>query len=86
MTGISALPGPWWGCQNRFVISPRPGGSFTFAKASYNSVFGKVESEWEKKDGKVVYNVVIPANCEAKIILPGGTELTAGPGEHFFEE
>ena len=72
--------------ENRFVISPRPGGSFTFAKASYNSVFGKVESEWEKKDGKVVYNVVIPANCEAKIILPGGTELTAGPGEHFFEE
>lgn len=71
--------------ENRFVISPRPGGSFTFAKASYNSVFGKVESEWEKKDGKVVYNVVIPANCEAKIILPGGTELTAGPGEHFFE-
>ena len=72
--------------ENRFVISPRPGGSFTFAKASYNSVFGKVESEWEKKDGKVVYNVVIPANCEAKIILPGGTELTAGPGKHFFEE
>ncbi|WP_026511985.1 family 78 glycoside hydrolase catalytic domain [Butyrivibrio sp. LC3010] len=72
--------------ENRFVISPRPGGSFTFAKASYNSVFGKVESEWEKKDGKVAYNVVIPANCEAKIILPGGTELTAGPGEHFFEE
>lgn len=72
--------------ENRFVISPRPGGSFTFAKASYNSVFGKVESEWEKKDGKVVYSVVIPANCEAEIILPGGTELIAGPGKHSFEE
>ena len=72
--------------ENRFVIAPLPGGSLTFAEARYNSVFGMVESRWEKKDGKTVYRVRIPANCEAEIRLPGGTAQTLGPGEYSFTE
>ena len=72
--------------ENRFVIAPLPGGSLTFAEARYNSVFGMVESRWEKKDGKTVYRVRIPANCEAEIRLPGGTAQTVGPGEYSFTE
>ncbi len=72
--------------ENRFVIAPLPGGSLTFAEARYNSVFGMVESRWEKKDGKTVYRVRIPANCEAEIRLPVGTAQTVGPGEYSFTE
>ena len=72
--------------ENRFVIAPLPGGSLTFAEARYNSVFGMVESRWEKKDGKTVYRVRIPANCEAEIRLPGGMAQTVGPGEYSFTE
>ncbi|MBR0208273.1 MAG: family 78 glycoside hydrolase catalytic domain [Oscillospiraceae bacterium] len=72
--------------ENRFTIAPRPGGSFTFAEASYNSVYGKVESRWEKQDGKTVYTVTVPANCEAEIALPGGTGKTVAAGEYRFEE
>ena len=68
--------------ENRFVISPRPGGSFSFAKASYNSAFGKVESCWEKNNGKVTYRIVIPSNCEAKVMLPDGNTMNIGAGEH----
>ena len=72
--------------ENRFTIAPRPGGRFTHAAAKYNSVFGMVESRWEKKDGKTVYTIRVPANCEAEIVLPGGTRETVAAGEYRFEE
>ena len=72
--------------ENRFVIAPRPGGHFTHAGAKYDSVYGMVESRWEKKDGKTVYTIRVPSNCEAKVILPGGIRETVTAGEYCFEE
>ena len=34
--------------ENRFTVAPHPGGRFTRARAVYNSVYGKIESGWEK--------------------------------------
>ena len=72
--------------ENRFLIAPRPGGHFTHAEASYDSVYGMVESKWEKADGKTAYFITVPGNCAAEIVLPGGTRQTVGAGEHRFEE
>ncbi|MCR5664141.1 MAG: glycoside hydrolase family 78 protein [Oscillospiraceae bacterium] len=72
--------------ENRFTVAPRPGGRFTHALARYNSVYGMVESRWEKKDGRTIYTIRIPANCEAGIVLPGGRRETVGAGEYRFEE
>ncbi|MBQ6036867.1 MAG: family 78 glycoside hydrolase catalytic domain, partial [Lachnospiraceae bacterium] len=70
--------------ENRFEIIPQPGGDFTFAKASYQSIYGKIESGWEKTDGQYVFTVTVPANCEAKIILPNGQECIEGSGTYRF--
>ena len=72
--------------ENRFTIAPRTGGHFTHAGAKYNSVYGTVESRWEKRDDKTVYTVSVPANCEAEIILPGGTHKIVGTGTYRFTE
>ena len=72
--------------ENRFTLAPRPGGSFTHAEAAYNSVYGRVESRWEKRDGQTVYTFSVPANCEAAILLPGGTRETVAAGEYTFTE
>lgn len=72
--------------ENHFAIAPRPGGHFTHAGLSYDSVYGTVESRWECKDGKTVYTVTIPANCTAEVALPGGTAKTVGTGSYTFEE
>jgi alpha-L-rhamnosidase len=46
-----------------------------FAKASYNSIHGQIEVEWKRiDDNNYEYTGVIPANCEAKVILPSKTE------------
>ena len=66
--------------ENRFVIAPQPGGHFSFASARYLSVYGPVESRWEKKDGTLSYTVSIPANCTAELRLPDGRTQILGPG------
>ncbi|MEN2398997.1 glycoside hydrolase family 78 protein [Flavobacterium sp. MC2016-06] len=53
-----------------FFIQPEVVGDMTFVKASYNSIYGKIVSSWEKKDGKLILKVEIPANTSATIKLP----------------
>ncbi|MHC0446953.1 glycoside hydrolase family 78 protein [Flavobacterium sp. 3-218] len=53
-----------------FFIQPEVVGDMTFAKADYQSVYGKIVSSWEKKDGKFILNVEIPVNTTATIKLP----------------
>ena len=72
--------------ENRFTVKPLPGGSLTYAQASYTSVFGKITSRWEKQDGKITYTVDVPANCEAQIVLPSGRTETVGAGLHWYTE
>ena len=72
--------------ENRFTVAPLPGGSLTHAEACYTSVFGRIESRWERSDGKTAYTVTVPANCEAEIILPKGLRKTVGAGTWTFTE
>lgn len=53
-----------------FFIKPEIVGDMTFVKATYQSVYGKIASAWEKKDGKLILKVEIPANTSATIKLP----------------
>ena len=53
---------------------------FKFAMASYNSVYGKVESGWERKGDKLEFSITIPANCTADICLPGREPELVGAG------
>ncbi len=69
--------------ENHFVIAPKVGGHFTYANASYQSIYGLVESGWKKENGKVTYTVTIPCNCTAEIVLPNGTEVV-GAGKYEF--
>ena len=67
---------------NRFTIAPKPGGHFTFAEASYRSVYGAVESGWSKTKDGYVFTVTVPANTTATFITPDGNKQTLLPGTH----
>lgn len=69
---------------NTFVIKPTVGGTLTYARASYKSIYGLVESGWERRDGKTVYTVKIPANCSAEMILPDGRTESLQTGEYTY--
>lgn len=71
--------------ENSFVIAPLPGGSFTHARAEYNSVYGKVISGWKKNmDGTYSFEIVIPSNTTAEVVLPDGRKETCKAGTYQF--
>ena len=70
--------------ENHFVIAPHPGGHFTRAKAAYDSVYGRVESGWEKTENGWKYTVTVPANCTAAVRLPGKETVTVESGTYTF--
>ena len=72
--------------ENHFTVATRPGGHFTHAEASYNSVYGEVKSGWTREGGKTLYSISVPANCTAEIVLPGGTKQTVSAGDYRFCE
>ncbi len=67
--------------ENHFVVAPVAGGTFTFAGAEYQSVYGKVASSWKRDTaGNTQYTITIPANCSADVILPDGTRVRQESG------
>ena len=55
----------------RILIQPQPGGGLTYAKASLDSMYGKIESKWTLEDDCLQLIVTIPANTEGVVHLPG---------------
>lgn len=69
-----------------FYLRPYPGGSLNYAKASYESCWGKIKMEWQKKEEKMVYKFAIPVGTTAEIVLPKGTTYSVGSGNYQIEE
>jgi len=53
-----------------FSLRPKPGGKLKYAKASFNSPYGRLSSAWEKRGKEFHYNLEIPANTKANVELP----------------
>ena len=70
--------------KNLLRFRPKPGGRWTEVRAEYMSPYGKVISGWKKTESGIAYEIVIPANIAAEIILPDGREEMVGAGMHTF--
>jgi hypothetical protein len=56
----------------KIIIRPQPGG-INSAKASYDSINGKIISDWQLKDNTFTLNVTVPANTTATVYIPAGS-------------
>ncbi|MBN1992717.1 MAG: glycoside hydrolase family 78 protein [Anaerolineae bacterium] len=52
------------------LIYPRPGGGLTYAKAEYDSIRGRIVSDWKIEGHEFHLKVTIPANTTATVYLP----------------
>lgn len=52
------------------LIQPHPTKRMDRVHASFESLYGTVESGWERKDGKIFVKIRIPANVTATVVLP----------------
>ncbi|MFE5321574.1 family 78 glycoside hydrolase catalytic domain [Paenibacillus sp. NPDC056579] len=56
----------------RILFHPRPDSNMNYARATYESVYGTIRSEWHKEEnGTVTYLFQVPVNTTAKAILRG---------------
>jgi alpha-L-rhamnosidase len=76
----------------QFVIHPIPGGGLQWAKGSYRSMRGMIESSWNVAPGRFTENVTIPANSTALVYVPAanagqvtesGVPAARAPGVRF---
>jgi len=69
-----------------FSLNPTVGGTYTYAKGSYQSNIGKIISSWtaDGNGNMLSYSCIVPANSNATLYLPvteeqiDGLRLTAG--------
>ena len=81
--GIRALePG-----YKKIQLKPYPIDGLDFVNCSYNSVSGRIESNWKRNDKRFEWDIVIPANTEAEVWFPTkkGYEIkNLGSGRYHF--
>jgi alpha-L-rhamnosidase len=63
---------------DKIIIRPQPVGDLNWVKASYDSVHGKVVSEWSRAAGKFKLRVRVPVGATGTVFLPAkdGTPIT----------
>jgi alpha-L-rhamnosidase len=54
-----------------FYLEPHPGGGLTHAAAEHHTMYGKIKSAWKIEGDNFSYEIEIPANTKATVILPG---------------
>ena len=68
LAGIGCDPaGPGF---KKIIIKPQPVGDVTWAKATYNSIRGKIVSDWKRDGEQFTLRVTIPANTTATVFVP----------------
>ncbi len=66
LTGINAAaPG-----FKKILIKPQPATDLRWAKGSYESVYGKIISDWKKDNESYILYVSIPVNTTAEVWIP----------------
>lgn len=66
------------------VIKPQPYPLLKYAKAVYQSPVGEIVSGWRYEGKNLEYEVKVPSNVKAKVILPDGRDMDVTAGPHSF--
>jgi alpha-L-rhamnosidase len=53
-----------------FTICPRPTSQVSWCRASYDSIRGRIVSDWRCKGDKFNLSITIPANATATVVIP----------------
>ncbi len=68
-----------------FVWAPEPGGGLDFARVTFNSTRGRIESSWQIEGTELRLQIMIPPGCTSTARLPGEeSERFLDAGTHSF--
>lgn len=78
-------PGDDGGGFRTIRMQPRFVKGLDFVEAAYDSPYGRIESRWRREEGRIRWEVVVPANAEAEAVLPGEPAVRLQSGRHLLE-
>jgi len=55
---------------DEFIVAPEPNSLIESVSAEYESESGRIVSAWRYEEGKLIFDIEVPANTSAKVILP----------------
>ena len=55
---------------NNIILKPYPLDGLDYVNCSYNSVSGRIESNWRRKENRFEWDILIPPNTTAEVWLP----------------
>lgn len=67
------------------VIQPFTDQRLGSVSAVYDSPYGRIVSEWNYKNHKIIYHFEIPSNMEAKIVIPDMDPQIVAAGSYDYE-
>ena len=64
------------------IMRPQPGGGLTNVAADIQSVYGRIGSAWQVRDGTFTWQITVPANTSATVYVPAadGADVREGDG------
>jgi alpha-L-rhamnosidase len=74
---------------DRIVVRPQMPKDLDWVKSHYDSIRGRIVSNWQRREDSVRFEIEIPVNTQARVVLPvdehssiseGGHPLEATPG------
>lgn len=93
LAGIAPDPaGPGF---KKILLRPQPVGDVAWVKCAYDSVRGRIESDWKRTHGRFKWTVTIPANTTATVFVPtrraesvteGGDVAAKSPNVRFLRQ
>jgi alpha-L-rhamnosidase len=63
----------------RIVFKPDLACGLESASADYESVRGRIVSDWKIENGRIVYDILVPPGCEGKVLLPASADIVSPP-------
>ena len=55
---------------HHILLKPKTSDALTYAKGSYESVYGEIKVEWRQTDNGYAFEIEIPANTTATLAIP----------------
>ena len=62
------------------IVRPIPGGGFTWARAKYDSIRGRIETSWRTRGQRFELDVTVPGNTTATVYVPTQRDNSAMEG------
>lgn len=66
------------------LVCPKPGGTIREATTSFDSPYGKYSVHWRCSDSRMVTEITVPPNGQARVVLSGVDE-EIGSGDYVYE-